>query len=63
MITRELPGAVANLQQAHASMPANLDGIRGALGDLDHLLGILSEYSRRLSSAARACLGAPRSAW
>lgn len=58
MSTRELKTAVASIQQADASMPTDLDGVRCALGDLDDLLGVLSSYSRRLSSAVESLPGA-----
>jgi hypothetical protein len=51
MSTRELTTAVASIQQADAAMPTDLDGMRSALGDLDDLLGVLSSYGRRLSTA------------
>ena len=57
MNTRELTRAVANIQQAGASMPTNLDGLRNALTDLDDLLGVVSIYSRRLSSAVESLPG------
>ncbi len=52
MSTRELSMAVAAVRQADAAPPHELDGMRCALGDLDELLGVVSDYSRRLSSAA-----------
>ena len=47
---RLLKTAVARIQDAQAAMPPDLDGMACALGDLDELLGVLSSYTRRLSS-------------
>jgi len=51
MSARELNTAIAGVQQADAAIPTDLEGMRSALGDLDELLGVVSGYSRRLSSA------------
>ena len=48
---RLLKTAVARIQDAQAAMPSDLDGMACDLGDLDELLGVLSSYTRRLSSA------------
>jgi hypothetical protein len=57
MEPRELTTAVASIQRADASMPPDLDGMRCALGDLDALLGVLSDFGRRLSSAVESLPG------
>lgn len=49
--SRELRTATRSVESAMAAMPADLHEVRLALADLDELLGSLSGYSRRLSSA------------
>ena len=51
---RLLNTAVARIQDAQAAMPSDLDGMACALGDLDELLGVLSSYTTRLSSAVES---------
>ena len=51
MNEQALKAAVAEIRLAVTAMPAKLDGILAALGDLDELLGELSRYSRGLSIA------------
>ena len=51
---RLLKTAVARIQDAQAAMPSDLDGMACDLGDLDELLGVLSSYTRRLSSAVES---------
>jgi len=53
-VIRLLKTAVASIQDAEAAMPSDLDGMGCALGDLDELLGALSSYTRRLSSAVES---------
>ena len=51
---RLLKTAVARIQDAQAAMPSDLDTMACDLGDLDELLGVLSSYTRRLSSAVES---------
>ena len=52
-----LKAAVAEVRLAVTAMPAELDGILAALGDLDELLGELSRYSRGLSISVEGLPG------
>jgi len=49
MSDRALIAAVVDIQRAEAAIPTELDAIVAELGDLDRLLGALSDYTRRLS--------------
>lgn len=50
MNSRQLTTAVATVEQAGAALPSDLDGLHQTLGDLDELLGAVSDYTRQLSS-------------
>jgi hypothetical protein len=50
MNSRELTAALVTLQEAGAALPSDPDGLHRTLGELDRLIGALSDYIRGLSS-------------
>jgi len=49
MTTAPLQAAIHDIQLAHAEIPGDLQGLLSAMSGLDEVLGLLSDYSRRLS--------------